>query len=423
MDKFIINGPCKAIGQIRVAGSKNAALPILAATLLFDAPVELINVPNVRDTRTMFDLLRSLNKKIIVSKNKKKVKIYNSKKKISTFCSYSIVKQMRASILALPGLISKHRTAVISAPGGCAIGTRPINYHLSGLKKLGMKYVLKKGYIHATAKQGLKPNDITFKKISVGATESLLIASTLCRGTVFLRGVACEPEVKDLCKFLISAGAKIKWIGKRTIKVEGVKKLNSTSYSIMGDRIEAISWAALTVLTGGKIKIGGFKNIKLLKTELDLLKKIGASIKYKEGKIEIKGKSKLKSVNLETKEYPGFSTDAGPLFGILLCKANGRSIFTENIFENRLNGWVAEVRRLGAKIQLKGNKAIIEGNTKFQGAEELMSSDLRASVALCLAAISSSGRSVVSRIYMLERGMENFEKKARRIGVNIKRIS
>ena len=204
MDKFIINGPCKARGKIRVSGSKNGSLAILAATLLFDESVELSNVPHVRDTNVFFDLLRSLNKKIIISKDKKKIKIYNSKKKISTFCSYALVKQLRASILALGGLISKHGKAVISAPGGCAIGTRPINYHLSGLKKLGMKYVLKKGYIHATAKQGLKPNDITFKKISVGATESLLIASTLCRGTVFLRGVACEPEVKDLCKFLIS---------------------------------------------------------------------------------------------------------------------------------------------------------------------------------------------------------------------------
>ena len=422
MDKFIINGPCRVKNQINVAGSKNAALPILAATLLFDEPIELSNVPNVRDIRTMYDLLASLNKKIIVSKNKKKVKIYNSKKKINTFCNYTTVKKMRASILVLPGLISKHKKAVISAPGGCAIGTRPINYHLSALKKLGMKYVLKKGYIHATAKQGLKANDINFKNISVGATESLIIASTLCRGTVILRGCACEPEVKDLCAMLNSAGAKIKWIGKRTIKIEGVKKLNSTSYSIMGDRIETISWAVLTVLTGGKLKISGFKNIKLIKTELDLLKKIGASIKYKENKIEIKGKAKLKSINLETKEYPGFSTDAGPLFGILLCKANGRSIFTENIFENRLNGWVAEARRLGAKIQIKANKAIIEGNTKFQGAE-LMSSDLRASVALCLASISSSGQSVVNKIYMLDRGMENFEKKARSIGVNIKRKS
>jgi UDP-N-acetylglucosamine enolpyruvyl transferase len=252
MDKFIINGPCKVKNQVTVSGSKNEALPALAATLLFDEPVELRNVPNVRDTRTFFDLLRSLNKKVIVSKNKKNVKIYNSKKKISTFCSYGIVKQIRASILALPGLISKHRKAVISAPGGCAIGTRPINYHLNGLKKLGMKYVLKKGYIHATAKQGLKANDVTFKNISVGATESLIIASTLCRGTVYIRRAACEPEVKGLCAMLNSAGAKIKWIGKRTIKIEGVKKLNRTTYTLMGDRIETISWAVLTVLTGGK---------------------------------------------------------------------------------------------------------------------------------------------------------------------------
>jgi len=422
MDKFIINGPCKVKGQIKVSGSKNAALPILAATLLFDEPVELSNVPNVRDIRTMYDLLRSLNKKIIVSKNKKKVKIYNSKK-INTFADYKWVSQMRASILCLGGLISKYRRAVISNPGGCAIGTRPINYHLNALKKLGMKYVLKKGYIHATAKNGLKGKDITFEKISVGATENLIIAATMSHGTVTLRRCACEPEVKQLCNFLISAGAQIKWVGKRSIKIVGVKKLNGTSFTVMGDRIETVSWAILSVLTGGKLNINGFKNTKLIKTELDLLRKIGSSIKCKENKIEIQGKTKLKSINISTKEYPGLPTDCSPLFGILLCKANGRSTITENIFENRLNGWVAEARRLGAKIQIKANKAIIEGNTKFQGAEELMSSDLRASVGLCLAAIASSGRSIVSRVYMLDRGMEKFEHKLRSVGVNVKRIS
>ena len=329
---------------------------------------------------------------------------------------------MRASILALGGLISKHRKAVISAPGGCAIGTRPINYHLNALKKLGMKFKLRSGYIYATAKNGLKGNNTKINlNLSVGASENLIIASTLCKGTVTLHRCAIEPEVKDLVTFLTSAGANIKWIGKRTLRIIGVKKLNSTSYYVNGDRIELLCWIVLATLTAGKLKIVGFNNIKLLKTELDLLRKIGASIKYKNNEIIIQGKKKLKSINLETKEYPGFSSDAGPLFGVLLCKANGRSIFTENIFENRFN-WIAEARRLGAKIRIKGNKAIIEGNTNFQGAE-LMSSDLRASVGLCLAAISSSGRSVVDRVYMLDRGMENFEKKARSVGVSIQRIS
>ncbi len=420
MDKFVINGPCKIKGKIQVSGSKNASLPILASTLLFDEPVELRNIPNVRDIQVMINLLRSLNKKIIISNNKKKITIYNSKK-INTFAPYSLVKTMRASILVLGGLISKHRKAICGYPGGCAIGERPINYHLDALKKLGMKYVVKKGYIHATAKNGLKGNNIRFKKISVGATENLIIAACLANGTVIIRNIGIEPEIKDLCWFLCSAGANIKWIGKRAVKIIGVKKLNSTSYSVMGDRIEAATWCVLAVLTAGKLKINGFNNVKLLKTELDALQKIGASIKYKENQIEIQGKKKLKKINLTTKEYEGFATDNAPMFGVLLCKANGRSTITETIFENRFM-WVAEARRLGARIAIKSNKAIIEGNAKFQGTD-LMSSDLRASVGLVLAAISSSGRSVVHRVYMLDRGMERFEHKLRSVGVDVKRVS
>ena len=212
MEKFLIKGPCKVSGTIKISGSKNGSLAILAASLLFDEPVELRNVPHVRDTTVFYALLRSLNKKIIISKDKKKIKIYNSKKKISTFCSYTLLKQLPASILALGGLISKHGKAVISAPGGCAIGTRPINYHLNALKKLGMKFKLKGGYIHATAKNGLKENNKINLNLSMGASENLIIASTLCKGTVTLHLVAIEPEVKELVMFLNSAGANIKWI-------------------------------------------------------------------------------------------------------------------------------------------------------------------------------------------------------------------
>ena len=422
MQKLEIKGGKKISGTVAISGSKNATLPILAATILTDKKIILKNIPIVRDVETMAILLSTIGSNVKLNKNEKKIEILK-KDKLKTFASYKLLKTMRAGVLVLGPLLAKFGNAKVSLPGGCSIGTRPIDIHLNAFKKMGAKIKVKDGYIIASANKGLKGCLIKFPKISVGATENLIIAASMAEGITTLSNCAIEPEIKDLVNFINCMGGKIKWIGKRTIKIEGVKKLNRTTYTLMGDRIETISWAVLTVLTGGKLKIGGFKNIKLLKTELDLLKKIGASIKYKEGKLEIKGKSKLKSVNLETKEYPGFSTDAGPLFGILLCKSSGRSILTENIFENRLNGWVAEARRLGAKIQLKGNKAIIEGNTKFQGAEELMSSDLRASVALCLAAISSSGQSIVNRIYMLDRGMENFEKKARSIGVNIKRIS
>ena len=419
MDKFVIHGPCKVRGQINVSGSKNAALPILASTLLFDELVEIKNLPDVKDVETMINLLRSLNKKIKISKNKKIAKIYNSKK-IKTFAPYSLVKTMRAGILCLGPLISKYKKAIVSMPGGCNLGSRPINLHLSSLGKMNMKYKIKKGYVHAKVNKNLIGNEIKFSKISVGATENLIIASILAKGKTILKKCAIEPEVKDLVNFLNSAGAKIKWIGKRTLKIEGVNKLNSISYSVMGDRIETGTWCVLATLTACKLKIKGL-NPKLIQAELNALSKIGASIKSKDKEIEIYGKNKLRNINLITKEYPFFPTDMQAQFCVLLSKANGRSTITENIFENRFMH-VAELRRLGAKITIKGNKAIIEGNTKFEGAE-LMSSDLRASVALVLAAIVSNGKSVINRVYHQDRGMEKFENKLRSIGVDIKRVS
>tara|TARA_Y100000590_G_scaffold214100_1_gene242682 strand:+ start:937 stop:2199 length:1263 start_codon:yes stop_codon:yes gene_type:complete len=420
MDKFLIKGPNKIKGEVSISGSKNAALPILAATLLFDEPVIIENLPKVKDIDTMLNLLKSLGKKIHSSKNKKIVKISKSKKQ-NFLCPYSLVKTMRGSILSLGALITKYKKAIISLPGGCLIGARPINYHLSALKKLGMKYEIKKGYIHATSKGKLQGTKIKFSKISVGATENLIIAACLAKGKTVIKNCAIEPEIKDLTNFLKSAGAKLKWIGKRTIEVQGVEHLKGTRYSVMSDRIEAGTFCVIASLTKGDLIIKNL-NPKIIQTELKLLIKVGARIRTAENEIYIKGPKTIKSIgNIQTKEYPNFPTDLQAQFMVLMCKAKGKSIITESIFENRFMH-VAELRRLGAKINVKENKAIIEGNTSFQGAE-LMSSDLRASAALVLAAIVANGYSTINRIYHLDRGYENIENKLRKVGVNIKRLS
>ena len=418
MDKFLINGPCKIKGKVSISGSKNASLPILAATLLFDQPVIIKNLPRVRDINTMINLLKSLGSKITLSKDKKTAKIYN-KKNIKTLASYSLVKTMRGSILVLGPLVAKYHKSKTSLPGGCLIGARPINYHLSALKKLGMNYEIKDGYILARSKGKLKGTIINFPKISVGATENSIIAACLAKGKSILKNCAVEPEIKDLTNFLNSAGAKIKWFG-RTCKIIGVNSLNKTNYSVMADRIEAGTFCVAATLAKGNIEIKNF-NPNVIKKELNLLKKAGAKIRTDNNKIFIKGPDKIKSIkSIKTKEFPGIPTDLQAQLMVLMCKAIGKSSITERIFENRFMH-VAELQRLGANINIKKNKAFIEGNTKFVGAE-LMSSDLRASVALVLAAIVSNGKSYINRIYHLDRGYEKIENKLKKIGVKIRRL-
>ena len=418
MDKFLIKGPCKIEGEVEVSGAKNSALVLLAATLLFDKPVTLKNLPRVRDIDTMLNLLKSLGSKIILSKDKKIVKIQN-KKKMKTLAKYSLVKTMRASILVLGPLISKFHKSITSYPGGCNIGSRPVNFHLSALKKLGMKYEIKQGYIHAKSNGRLNGAKINFPRVSVGTTENTILAASLASGKTILKNCAIEPEIKDLTNFLNAAGAKIKWSG-RTCSIIGVKSLKEINYSVMGDRIEAGTFCIAATLAEGNLLIKNF-DPKNIATELKLLKKAGAKFKTYENKIFIKGPKKIKPIkNIKTKEWPGVATDMQSQLMVLMCKANGQSSITENIFENRFLH-VGELQRLGAKIKIRNSTATIEGNTKFIGAE-LMSSDLRASVALVLAAIVSNGKSYINRIYHLDRGYEKIENKLKKIGVKIKRL-
>ena len=307
MDKFLIEGPCRLKGQVNISGSKNAALPILASTLLFDKSVTIKNLPRVRDIDTMISLLKSLGSKINLSKDKKTAKIEN-KKNMKTFASYSHVKTMRGSILVLGPLISKFQKSITSLPGGCLIGARPVNYHLSALKKLGMNYEIKKGYIHAKTNGKLKGSTVSFSNISVGATENTIIAACLANGKTYLKNCAIEPEIKDLTNFLNSAGANIKWNG-RNCEIVGVKSLNQTEYSVMADRIETGTFCVAATLSKGELEIQNL-NPKIINTELNLLKKVGAKIKTFKNKIRIKGPDKIKPLkNIKTKEYPSFPTD------------------------------------------------------------------------------------------------------------------
>ena len=417
MEKLEVFGAKRLRGQINISGSKNASLPILAATLLSTKKVYLDNLPKVQDIKTMISLLQSLGSSI---KFNKKRLIVNNQKQNKKFASYTLVKTMRAGILVLGPLLAKFGNAKVSLPGGCAIGTRPIDIHLKALSKLGVKYKILQGYVHANAPKGLIGSKIRFSKISVGATENLIIAASLARGTTILSNCAIEPEIKDLVNFLIKMGCNIKWIGKRSVKIIGVKKVNETNYSVMFDRIEAGTYLVAGAITGGNLKI---KNVipNIIKTEIDILRKIGAKISIKKNEVNIVGSKKVKNINIKTAPYPGFPTDLQAQIMVLLCKANKKSLIKEDIFENRFMH-VAELNRMGALITINGNKAIIKGNVNFASAE-LMATDLRASVSLILAALTAEGKSVINRIYHLDRGYENIEKKLKKIGAKIRRIN
>jgi UDP-N-acetylglucosamine 1-carboxyvinyltransferase len=417
MQKLEVFGANKLNGQINISGSKNASLPILAATLLSNKKIVLKNLPKVKDIETMINLLQSLGSK--TKFNKQKLVIDNSKQS-KKLASYNLMKTMRAGILVLGPLLAKFGKAKVSLPGGCAIGTRPVDIHLKALSKLGVKYKIIDGYVHATAPRGLLGSKILFPKISVGATENLIIAASLAKGITILKNCAIEPEIKDLVNFLIKAGCNIKWTGNRTLKIVGVSKIKEITYPIMFDRIEAGTYLVAAAASEGNLKI---KNVipSIIQTEINTLKKIGAKISVKKDEVHIIGNKNIKSMNIKTAPYPGFPTDLQAQIMVLLCKANKKSIIKEDIFENRFMH-VAELNRMGAQILTNGNKAVVQGNINFAAAE-LMATDLRASVSLILAALTAKGKSVINRIYHLDRGYENIEKKLKKVGAKIRRVN
>ena len=418
MQRLEIIGGKRISGVIPISGSKNATLPILAATILTNKRVIIKNIPIVRDVETMALLLNTIGSSIKLNKNKKKIEIIN-KNKLKTFASYNLLKTMRAGVLVLGPLLAKYGTAKVSLPGGCSIGSRPIDLHLNGLKKMGASIKVKNGYIIASAKKGLKGCLIRFPKISVGATENILIASCFSKGKTRLRNCASEPEVQDLINFLKKLGCSINQIGKRSIDIIGVKKLKPATHRVIFDRIEAGTYIIAAALTNGKIKITNI-DPKIMSTEINLLNKMKIKITKKKNYIVVTSPKKIKSINITTKPYPGFPTDLQAQIMVLMTRAVGISTVKENIFENRFMH-VSELRRMGASIEIKGNKARIFGGKKLHGAE-LMATDLRASVSLVLAGLLAKEKTIVNRIYHLDRGYENIESKLSNCGAHIRRF-
>ena len=419
MKTLEVSGKRKLKGIIRVSGSKNASLPILAASILSNKPIKILNLPKVKDIETMISLLISLGCKIKINNRKKSLEIKNSNK-IKTFASYKLMKTMRAGILVLGPLLARFKKAKVSLPGGCAIGARPVDIHLRSLSKLGAKYKIKDGYIYATAPNGLKGNKIIFPRISVGATENIIIAACFAKGKTILKNCAIEPEIDDLIIFLKKMGFNIEWKGKRILSIVGSHETKELIHSVMPDRIEAGTYLIAGALTNGRLCIKNI-NPKIILTEINILKKIGVEIKIKNSDLIVYRKKNLRSLSLKTAPYPGFPTDLQAQMMVLLCLAKGKSSITEEIFENRFMH-APELNRMGAKIKIKGNKAHINGNIKFKSAE-LMATDLRASVSLVLAALCADGTSKVNRIYHLERGYESLEKKLKKVGSKIKKVS
>ena len=418
MQKLLINGKKELSGKISISGSKNATLPILAATILSDQ-VKLTNIPLVKDIFTMVELLKFIGLKANIIKNKNLIEINNINKNVKTLAPYKLVKTMRAGVLVLGPLLAKYKKAKISLPGGCAIGTRPVNLHLFALKKLGAKIKIKNGYIIAEAKNGLKGANIFFPSVSVGATENAVLAAFKANGKTILNNCAIEPEVKDLIKFLNRLGGRIKVIGRK-ILIDGCKKINKKiSHEVIFDRIELGTYMIAAALVGKKIIFNKIDST-IIKNETNVLKKMGVKLKIQKSVIQIFKSNNIKKINLSTKPYPGFPTDLQAQLMVLMTRAQGISKIRENIFENRFMH-VPELKRMGANIEIKNKTAIIKGPSKLTGAE-VMATDLRASVCLVLAGLVADNRTIINRIYHLDRGYEYLEKKLKNCKARIKRI-
>lgn len=419
MQKLLIKGGKKLSGEVVISGSKNASLPIIISSLLFDDSVHFENVPKVRDIFTLINLIKVLGREVEFNEEKEILKISN-KNKNKYFAPYSIMRTMRAGVLVLAPLLAKFGKARVSLPGGCSIGARPVNLHLEALKKLGAKINVKNGYIDAIAPKGLSGSNIKFPSISVGATESIIIAAVLAKGVTKISNAAIEPEIIDLINFLNKCGADIKYNSKRKIIIKGVKFLYPVRHRIIPDRIEAATYAIAALITNGKLLVKKVNN-EHLENIFNVLKKIGANIKIFKDSFVIFRKHQLKSFKIITKPYPGFPTDMQAQFMALATQIKGSSVINEEIFENRFLH-VSELMRMGADIKIKKQKAVINGIKNLNSAE-VMATDLRASVSLVLAALSAKGTTTINRIYHLDRGYSKLEKKLNLCGANIKRVN
>jgi UDP-N-acetylglucosamine 1-carboxyvinyltransferase len=414
MDKLVVEGGQPLVGRIRISGAKNAALPVMAATLLTRGRNHLTNVPELRDVATMSRLLATLGAKV---DGRNGDWYLDTTQADEHHAPYDLVKTMRASVLTLGPLVARHGQARVSLPGGCAIGERPIDQHLKGLEAMGCRIELEDGYVVAKAKR-LKGADITLDLVTVTGTENLLMAATLAKGTSVLRNAAREPEVVDLANALSAAGAKIEGVGTATITVQGVKELAPLDHRIMPDRIEAGTFMVAAAITRGELTLVDAP-LEHLTAVVGKLKEAGIRFQQTPKGLVVSARRAPKPVNLITGAYPGFPTDLQAQFMTLMCLSNGSAVIQETIFENRMMH-VSELRRLGARIDLTGSTAVVQGARKFSGAQ-VMATDLRASASLVLAGLAAEGETHVSRVYHLDRGYERIDQKLTTAGAAIRR--
>ena len=415
MDRLVIKGKADLKGSIKIKGSKNSALPIMVSALLSKNTLKLKNLPKLDDIKNMSKLLRSYGAIIKTSKDNLEIKCNNI---INRDADYDIVRKMRASILILGPLLARFGKARISLPGGCAIGTRPIDIHLDGLKKLGANFVVENGYVIGQVSKQLHGNNIILPFPSVGATENILMAASIAKGKTIIENAAMEPEISDLAVTLNKMGAKIKIEKKGVIKINGVKSLTKASHKIMSDRIVAGTFVIAAVMINKKFLVKKIESSHIEALTF-ALSKMGAKLKINKNSIQIMPSKSLNGIKIHTAPYPGFPTDLQAQIMALMSLANSNSQIKENIFENRFMH-VPELNRLGAKIKVKKDIAHIVGNRNFKGAQ-VMASDLRASVSLVLAALCAEGESVINRVYHLDRGYEKIENTLGKLGPSIKR--
>lgn len=422
MDQIKIRGGTPLRGSVRISGAKNAALPLMAACLLSDEPLILSNVPALVDIRTMSTLLEELGVKVdsdATAGTGGRLTLAPSGKP-STFAPYELVRRMRASVLVLGPLVAKNGEATVSLPGGCAIGTRPIDLHIAGLEQLGADIKLEDGYVHATAKQGLKGATIHLPFVSVGATENLLMAATLAEGTTVIENAAKEPEIGNLVECLMAMGARIEGMGSETLTIHGSGPLHGAECAVIPDRIEAGTFAVAAAITGGELTLEGAR-ADHIGAVLEALERAGVTVDNADGMLRVSHPTgRCLGFDVVSSAYPGFPTDMQAQFMALMASADGASLITETIFENRFMH-VPELARMGADITVHGGSAMVRGDGDLKGAE-VMATDLRASVCLVLAGLAAEGETTVNRVYHLDRGYERLEEKLRACGADIERV-
>ena len=425
MDTIHIQGGRPLKGTIKIGGAKNAALPLMATSLLTAETLRLSNLPHLADISTMSHLLSEMGTTVSMEGNAPngghmgRVLALTSSDGVETTAPYDLVRKMRASVLVLGPLVARFGHARVSLPGGCAIGTRPVDLHLKALEAMGAEIELSEGYIEARAPNGLVGAHILFSNVTVGGTENILMAATLAKGETIIANAAREPEVSDLANCLVAMGAKIEGIGTDTLKVTGVKSLHGAEYAVVGDRIEMGSYAIAAAITDGDLLLEGARP-DLMESVIDVLKKAGVEIIEEEKGLRVRGSGRLKGFDVMTEPFPGFPTDMQAQMMVLAAVAGGASMITESIFENRFMH-VPELVRMGANINVHGSSAIVRGVDHLSGAQ-VMATDLRASVSLVLAGLVARGETVINRVYHLDRGYERLEEKLSACGAVIERV-